>query len=584
MPRQDIPEKIREMHRVYNHGGFPQAKNYNFYRQGVFMADYEDDYEYTGRFVRYFPTYHDMTDEQLRGYFSWRTKYRKMRAQGVLDAAFVRDSIDRCMSFLYVYIYELLNNIGVKSPEEGWAILWDLDLQFGSLERGLHSNLVKWMRDYAVYYGLDPAVAADVFPHGRNQSLSVLEDFQSVCCAGTPSSEMAFTGAPGTSPEKAGVNADSERAELEAVLHNAEKVHRIFLAICELSSVDLSRSAFYKRYPEDMEAVTVRAYAGITDFCRACGKYLLTERFFGRRGSYPHVMFESAIFYDSRKYEDYTYQAGADCVYRCRKGFWTRESYLRDNGTSRELGTICHEIDRQMRDQWQFGRRLQKRKLYSQMEDAIAAAIRDVLHEKEEAARPKVEIDLTRLDAIRREAAKTRDKLIVEDEESGLKEDVPQESGSKENRLKANVLEPQAGAANESEEPSVRAGQKEPAMGADRSDRDEAGLPAIQSREKAETVESVTENEAVESGQEGEEDENTSEVELTPQQREFMRRILAGQDATAYARENHLMMAVLVDSVNEAFYDEIGDSVLEMDGDTPVLIEDYREDVENFVG
>ena len=39
------------------------------------------------------------------------------------------------------------------------------------------------------------------------------------------------------------------------------------------------------------------------------------------------------------------------------------------------------------------------------------------------------------------------------------------------------------------------------------------------------------------------------------------------------------MPAVVADSINEAFFDEIGDSILDCDGDRLSLVEDYVEDV-----
>ena len=41
------------------------------------MEDFEDDFDYHGTFIRYFPNYQAMNDLQLRGYFSWRTKVRR---------------------------------------------------------------------------------------------------------------------------------------------------------------------------------------------------------------------------------------------------------------------------------------------------------------------------------------------------------------------------------------------------------------------------------------------------------------------------------------------------------------------------
>ena len=44
------------------------------------------------------------------------------------------------------------------------------------------------------------------------------------------------------------------------------------------------------------------------------------------------------------------------------------------------------------------------------------------------------------------------------------------------------------------------------------------------------------------------------------------------------------MASVVADTINEAMYDEIGDSVVECDGDDLTLVEDYREDLEFILG
>ena len=48
-------------------------------------------------------------------------------------------------------------------------------------------------------------------------------------------------------------------------------------------------------------------------------------------------------------------------------------------------------------------------------------------------------------------------------------------------------------------------------------------------------------------------------------------------------QDHHLMPSVVADTINEAFFDEIGDMVVESD-DTLTLIEDYREDVAALMG
>ncbi len=102
-----IPDKIREMIRIYKDwSGFPNDRTAIFYSQARFMADYEDSLPWEGSFECYCPVYQDLTPQQLRGYFAWRTKAR----QG--------DFGPIPMSAACIYVYELLNGIGASSPEE----------------------------------------------------------------------------------------------------------------------------------------------------------------------------------------------------------------------------------------------------------------------------------------------------------------------------------------------------------------------------------------------------------------------------------------------------------------------------------
>ena len=59
--------------------------------------------------------------------------------------------------------------------------------------------------------------------------------------------------------------------------------------------------------------------------------------------------------------------------------------------------------------------------------------------------------------------------------------------------------------------------------------------------------------------------------------------LLRGQSPESLLRERHLMPSVVADSLNEAFFDEIGDNVVECDGGTLSLVEDYREDIKQLL-
>ena len=67
-----VPDEIRQMRKLAESFSFyRQSAEKRFYDQAVMMAAYEDDFAYTGQFVRYFPTYETMDTRQLRGYFTW---------------------------------------------------------------------------------------------------------------------------------------------------------------------------------------------------------------------------------------------------------------------------------------------------------------------------------------------------------------------------------------------------------------------------------------------------------------------------------------------------------------------------------
>ena len=55
--------------------------------------------------------------------------------------------------------------------------------------------------------------------------------------------------------------------------------------------------------------------------------------------------------------------------------------------------------------------------------------------------------------------------------------------------------------------------------------------------------------------------------------------ILTGEDYKQYIKENNLFASIVTDTLNERFFDDIGDNILECDGEDIYLIEDYKEDV-----
>lgn len=148
-----VPDRIRKMLEVYDYSILPsRGRAKNFYQQARMMADYDDDYPEFFAFKRFYPTYHDMNTGQLRSYFTWRSKIR----QHVFEKT--------STSYAFVYIYELLNNIGVDDAQDGYEKLLEFEekyvRQFGI---SIDVYLQDWLKDYVLYYDLDEKIIKQRF-------------------------------------------------------------------------------------------------------------------------------------------------------------------------------------------------------------------------------------------------------------------------------------------------------------------------------------------------------------------------------------------------------------------------------------
>ena len=144
---QSMREIARQNRTRYPDSQFfdPVVRNHNsriFYKQAVYMEDVTDDYDGISNFTSYYPSYQQMGFEQLRTYFSWRAQVRK----GIVS--------EIPLSYAYVYLYELLMNIGVGSYEEGLERLLAFWMEFRDYDDSLDHYVPQWLKDYHIYYPL----------------------------------------------------------------------------------------------------------------------------------------------------------------------------------------------------------------------------------------------------------------------------------------------------------------------------------------------------------------------------------------------------------------------------------------------
>jgi len=341
---------------------YRQSRESIFIKQGKLLAGYEDDYVYDRRVTHYFPTYQSLTNPELRGYFSWRTKLRRGNLQKT------------SLTYAFLYIYELLNQIGVADPVDGYRKLTEFRDAYGALDDGILPYLNLWLMDYVVYYNLDAGLLADDPQVRFNRGIAALDSIQS--------------------------RGDEE----------------VIRAVKQLSPKWLERSKFYREYREDCDTVTVRVLRRMSAHYNARCKKTMVEQYFGSFSQYRVILFDAAVFHERQVEGSRQYMVDENYIYRCRNGLWSVQKYNCLPHSNGKLGDVLKAIDGVMRECYGYGRPIQYKLDTKWILKIIQEEARNLLAEKKAAEEKKITIDYSRLARIRSDAAVTRDRLMVEEE------------------------------------------------------------------------------------------------------------------------------------------------------------------------
>ena len=360
---EPVPDEILAMRSLERgEDALHRSREEVFIQQAEQMAIYEDDYLYDRDVVRYFPTYQSLTDRELRGYFSWRTKWRRGE----------REKTN--LSYAFLYIYELLNQIGVSDPVDGFEKLRAFQREYSLLDAKVFAYLKRWLWDYVVFYRLDPVLLADwpEIEFDRN-----LEAFR------------------------------------QPALHSDEE---LFQAVLFLSSYRLDRSKLYLLEPELTKAVTTRVLRKMDAYYTAHRKQKLSDFFFGPQVLLPVTFFENAVFYEKKQRTGFSYSIDALRTYQYRDQHWTVIQPDCAPERSRKLGELIRTVDSMLRESTGCGNAIQPGLSTKWICRLIAEKIHDCLCEREEKEARRVTIDYSRLATIRDDASVTREKLISDEE------------------------------------------------------------------------------------------------------------------------------------------------------------------------
>lgn len=362
-PVEKIPSLLRTARSLENSPNNAwQSRESIFLKQAKLLVNYEDDYNFEGSVVRYYPTYQALTDQELRGYFSWRTKLRKGDIQKT------------SLSFAFLYIYELINQVGVADPLDGYQKLKAFRDSYGQLDEGILSYLRKWMTDYVVYYELDANLLGDSQQVIFDRSITVLDLVQ-----------------------------EQEEA-------------KVIYALKQLAPKWLSRSKFYSSNQSDCDTVIVRVLRKVSDHYAKHTKKSMVEQYFGKLGQFQVRLFDTAVFCNPLKKRNCEFAVDERRVYRCQNGLWTVTKHAGPMKPSGKLEDLLKTIDAVMREEYAYKHPVKYETETKWLIKLIREETQALLAEKKARDAKKITIDYSQLAKIRQEAAITQDKLTVDED------------------------------------------------------------------------------------------------------------------------------------------------------------------------
>ena len=527
-----LPDRYREMKAISrwetnsNGSGRWLSEAELFYRQGTFMADFEDDCPYPGTFNSYFPTYNAMSDRQLRGYFTWRAAVRQGDVQ------------ESCLSFAYVYLYELICGIGVTDPMDGFQKLESFWQAYRTFSPEIDRYARTWLQDYVVYHGLSPQLLEPYKTLSFDRALVALTRAEELACARLSN--------PQRGRRKKGFSALPLPGDPVAE-------QRLFDALDALSTYHLAGSRLYKSTPEALRHVCCAVFVRMSEYYHKQRKYSLTESLFGGQFELAYTMFGSAVFFEPERHPDANYELDEIHRYRCRNGAWSCERYQGNRSRNAKLGQAMRAADRILREGLGFDRPLKEQgKLPKYLQGLIEEEVAAWLAWSAAHAPVRVEIDLSQLANIRRAAASTRESLLIDEEREGT------------------------GALLDAADGDTRDGESDDVTHVDRT----APEPLPMAAAAAPPVAPISPPAATAAA-----GYTHQTAGLDPSEVGYLRALLEKDQAGAakIAKETHGSEDMLVDAINEALFDLVGDTVIEYGPNGLELIEDYREDVEGFL-
>ena len=507
-----IREKFYAMRHLATDNPFARNDAGLFYKQAKFVEDFTDDYSEYESFSMYYPYYQHMGYKQLRTYFTWRSKVRSCH--------YPKTSL----SYVFLYIYELLSGVGAQNPAEGLDKLVALWTAYGEQYPAINKYLPGWFKDYHIYYTLPQSFA----------------DF---------------------------VNAyNLQKYYPELFLFEFDIQHSLDLWN-NISNYKIIKSKFYNDGNELLLKECFYAVLnGIKTFCFTRNTRIEDLFIYEISKGVFWDPFRQALFHPWLNQPNHQVTMPNAEIYYCYNNLWTADIPIHHSGRAALAGYIIKKTEACLRqvvkykfkitaDHGDVNRSFQKLRSLGITLVELDKVIEDAATNFHlETTRTIVTVNRDNLTRIRKEAMGTQDMLIVPEGSAAnlpspvLNSDKPDELVHESIPAPTPLPKPDA--------PDL----PEPQTASDGWANDWAdgwiGLGSALTTAEREALHLLSQSDS-----DG---------------------IIAGTDIKALADKNGIMLEVLADSINEKAVDHIGDNILEMD-ETMVIYEEYREKIMEMV-
>lgn len=332
-------------------------------------------------------------------------------------------------------------------------------------------------------------------------------------------------------------------------------------AINALSTYNLNNSRLDRGHHRDLRHVACAVYVRMARYYDTHRKSGIVASLFGEETAMPYTMFASAVFFAPNRHEDCEYRLDPIHIYRCQNGFWECMRIHGSRQKSSKLGEMMRACDQRLRLALDPAHPLKEEKvpkyLAKIIDDEIVAWLSwDAAHQP-----VKIDIDLSQLGHIRNAAAQTREALLIDEERE---DDVPME-------VEATLIEQP----NTESAPGMTAGPGEMATR-----QDEPDEPTVSTEEFGVVAPLLASVPAPVTPASAE-----AANKLAPAAAAYLCALLeqnTAQAASAVERSGQ-SEDMLVDTINEALFDLVGDTVIEFGAAGPHIIEDYEADVRGYL-